>query len=139
MLNIAIFYQEVSKIQEEIFRLCRKLNSFNARSAKPWINSDKGVIQSFHCLLTDSGVQRISKERRYPEGHFRFPFLNYFCSAMSRRWLVSGRIHKNQSQSDISGEKQRDQGQQYETNDAQFRLFSQISKDQHNACHSQNQ
>ena len=136
MLNIAIFYQEVSKIQEEIFRLCRKLNSFNARSAKPWINSDKGVIQSFHCLLTDSGVQRISKERRYPEGHFRFPFLNYFCSAMSRRRSVPDRIHKNQSQTYISGENQHGQRQQHEANDAQFRPVTQIPKRQHDACHS---
>ena len=56
---------------------------------------------------------------------------------LQRGRLMTGRIHKNQSQTDIYGENQYDQGQQYETNDAQFRLFSQIPKGQRDACHSQ--
>ena len=98
------------------------------------LNSNKEVIQTYHCWLTDSGVQHISEKRKYPEGHLRFSLLNYYF-ALSRRRLVSGRIHKNQRQTDISGENQHDQRQQYKTNDAQFRLFTQIPKGQHHACH----
>ena len=82
-------------------------------------------------------MQHISKKRRYPEGHIRFSLLNYYCSPLPRRQLVPGRIHKNQSQTDISDENQHNQRQQYKTNDAQFRLFTQIPKGQHDACHSQ--
>lgn len=93
----------------------------------PLIFSNIGSIV-FHIQLTDSGVQHISKKRRYPEGHFRFSLLNYCCSAMSRRRLVSGRIHKNQGQTDISGESRRDQSQQYETNDGSFGFLRKYRK-----------
>lgn len=94
--------------------------------------------------LIDRGVMRAGMEIYKNGRHIVFTdFLDTKCNKLSveislwRRRLIPHSINKNSSQTDISGENQRDQRQQHNTGDAQFRLFTQEFIDQHDACHSQ--
>lgn len=87
------------------------------------LNDDKKTNQTYHCQLTDLGVNTEAKSEGILKGHLRSLSLNDYCFALSHRRLVSNLIHKNQSQADISDENQHELRQRCETNNTLFRLF----------------
>lgn len=134
--------QEAASLEKKIEKIQKQqvaVQSVEQIEAKPVPLSSKVMLErAEYKALATAAKKYITQEKK--ESIFAFCFTILIIPLSSRR-LVSHRIHKNKSQADISGKNQRYKRQQSNTYNAQFRLTSQISRYQHDACqyHGQQQ